>query len=359
MLGWFRASASRLSVANIRSLVATVRQPDVPKSLAGVCDVEVVAAPGVRVTTPPTLLIEVPHGATRRRHFMATRRRLTGEFPDDLEQFFYVNTDVGSIECARWVARMVTNPGAHPELEESLGGAVGAGCREVGAALILRGLVARTFIDCNRVIAGGPSSALREGLTPGLPAYVSRDGRRADAEGHAWRLPGRGGEGVRGRLRRGRHGPDPPHLRAALGCRSTASTRASSPALRRAYEPANYERWDRRPDVDLISETVGGDRLAPEAVVRALRERYARIGVEVAENATYRLHEATMGYVHSAKYPGRVLCMEINRELLADPFIPFVEMAISERKARRMAAPIAAALLMPEATKPAATRIGV
>ena len=117
------------------------------------------------------------------------------------------------------------------------------------------------------------------------------------------------------------------------------------PALRRAYEPAVYDSWERRPEVDLISEDADGERLAPEALVHALRHRYARIGVEVAENDTYRLHRGTMGYVHSAAYPGRVLCMEISRELLAEPFTPFVEMSISERKARRMAAPIAAALL--------------
>ena len=52
-----------------------------------------------------------------------------------------------------------------------------------------------------------------------------------------------------------------------------------------------------------------------------------------------------MAYAHSMRYPGRVLCMEINRELLADPFTPFAEMHISERKARRMAAPLAAAVL--------------
>ena len=116
-------------------------------------------------------------------------------------------------------------------------------------------------------------------------------------------------------------------------------------ALRRAYEPATYESWDRRPDVDVISETEDGRRLAPDALVQALLDRYSQIGIEVGENATYRLHENTMGYVHSAKYPGRVLCMEISRGLLADPFTPFVEMSISDRQARRMAAPIAAALL--------------
>ena len=122
-------------------------------------------------------------------------------------------------------------------------------------------------------------------------------------------------------------------------------------ALQRAYEPENYGRWERRPAVDLITESLDGRHLAPERLVDALRERYAKIGVAAAENATYRLHDDTMGYVHSTAYPGSVLCMEINRELLANPFTPFAEMSISETRARRMAAPIAAALLAHSAAR--------
>ena len=314
------------------------------ESLADVCEVEVVAARGVRRDTPPDLLIEVPHGATRRRHFAATRQRLTGRFPDDLEQFFYVNTDVGSIECARWVARMVTNPAGYSELAELLREPDVGDRRSIASVLILRGLVARTFIDCNRVIAGGPASSLQEGLTPGLPAYVCRaedvrtlkrmhgDYQAAAAEAYET-VCGAGGAALI------------LHTYAPRSIRIDGVDEGIVAALRRAYEPTTYERWDRRPDVDLISEDQAAERLAPEALVRALREQYARIGVEVAENHTYRLQKATMGYLHSARYPGRVLCMEISRALLADPFQPFVEMSISERKARRMAAPIAAALV--------------
>ncbi len=313
-------------------------------SLADVYDVEVVAAPRASTAAPPDLLIEVPHGATRGRHFAATRRRLIGPFPEDLEQFFHVNTDVGSIECARHVARMVTRPDRYAELAELLDDSGEADRGGLARVLILRGLVARTFIDCNRVIAGGPSSQLRGGLTPGLPAYVSRaedvrtleamhrDYQAAAARAYAI-VCGAGGTGLI------------LHTYAPRSVEIDGVDGEIVAALRRAYEPANWDRWERRPAVDLISETVDGRRLAPEGLVRGLRERYARIGVAAAENATYRLHESTLGYVHSSTYPGRVVCLEINRELLADPFTPFVEMSISDRKARRMAAPIAAALL--------------
>jgi hypothetical protein len=313
-------------------------------SVDDVCDIEIVTARGVESGTVPGLLIEVPHGATRRRHFVATRGHLEGEFPQELEQFFFVNTDVGSVECARWVARMVTSPTAYPELDGQLRESGEAGQHSVDSVLILRGLVARTFIDCNRLITGGPSSDLRQGLTPGLPAYVNRAEdvrtlKRMHSDYQATALAayetvcGAGGCALI------------LHTYAPRSIRIDGVDEGIIAALHRAYEPAAYESWERRPDVDLISRTEQGQRLAPEALLGAVRERYARIGIEVGENATYRLHEATMGYAHSAKYPGQVLCMEISREHLADPFTPFVEMSISERKARRMAAPIAAALL--------------
>ena len=72
--------------------------------------------------------------------------------------------------------------------------------------------------------------------------------------------------------------------------------------------------------------------------------KYASIGITVAHNDTYHLHAESMGYVHSTEYPGRVLCMEINRELLADPFTPFQEMRIGHDKVRRMTGPLVSAL---------------
>lgn len=319
-------------------------QPGVPDPVAGVFDVEIVTAAGAERHALPGLLIELPHGATRRRHFEATRSRLIGELPDDLEQFFFVNTDVGSIEVARWIARMVTNPAGSPELAGVGLGEGSVGPRAVERVVILRGLVARTFIDCNRVIEGGPSGSLREGLTPGLPAYVTRAGDvrtlkglhaayQAAAERAYQAVCGAGGRALI------------LHTYAPRSIEVEAVDQGIVAALRRAYAPGNYETWERRPGVDMISESAEGRRLAPEGLVQAVRERYERIGVEVAENATYRLHQSTMGYVHSVRYPGQVLCMEISRELLAEPFTPFAEMTISEDKARRMAGPLAAAVL--------------
>ena len=42
--------------------------------------------------------------------------------------------------------------------------------------------------------------------------------------------------------------------------------------------------------------------------------------------------------------PGRTLCLEVRRDLLADPFEPFAEMHIGPTLVGRLAGPIAAAL---------------
>ena len=51
-----------------------------------------------------------------------------------------------------------------------------------------------------------------------------------------------------------------------------------------------------------------------------------------------------MGHVHSVAYPRKVVCLELNRALLADPFTPFQEMRIGKKNVARMAEPIEVAL---------------
>src|SRR6478752_1623726 len=87
---------------------------------------------GPRASGPPSLLLEVPHGATRTADFERVRQRLKGALPPGLGDFFHVNTDVGAPELAEAIARRYVAD--HPER----------------AALVLRCLVPRTFIDCNR-----------------------------------------------------------------------------------------------------------------------------------------------------------------------------------------------------------------
>ena len=80
-----------------------------------------------------------------------------------------------------------------------------------------------------------------------------------------------------------------------------------------------------------------------------VNDAVGRIGIEATENATYRLHASTTGFVHASRYAGRVLCLEINRGLLAEPFSPFEEMHIGPDRVARMSWPIADALAVPRA----------
>jgi len=301
---------------------------DLVQSVPDVCDVLCVPAGGASSETPPDLLIELPHGATRTADFERVRRRLVSELPDQLSAFFFVNTDVGSYECAREVARCLVD---HPE--------DGRVARRV---LILRSLIPRTFIDCNRVVA--PVSAGAGEMTPAVPEYITAPEDRDLLQGlHAAyqtvarqaydQICGAGGMGLQ------------IHTYAPKSVDIDRIDGNIVDALREAYEPSTYETWEKRPDVDVISEASDGTLLAPPGLVASIKQAYARIGVEVRENATYRLHPETQGYHYSERFRGRVLCIEISRALLADPFCPFEEMHIGREKVERMSAPIVEAWL--------------
>jgi hypothetical protein len=272
---------------------------------------------------PAEFLIELPHGATQKAHFAALRAKLYGDYPADLREFFFVNTDVGAAECAREIAGRLAGAGR--------------------SVLIVRGLVPRTFVDCNRRIEHGPEQIPDRQLSPVLPAYVrdERDIRTLTELYHAYQRTARqayaqvcDGGGVALIL----------HTYAPRTVKIEIIDDDIVRKLHEAYEPQRFERWDRRPDIDIISEDHEGNLLAPQRLVEALKREYAAIGVRVVENRTYRLLPESMGHVHSVAYPGQVLCLEINRDLLADPFTPFQEMRIGPSKVARMAAPIAAAL---------------
>ncbi len=306
-----------------------MKPPDGIASTENVCEVRSFASPGADPSAAPDLLIEVPHGATRKRHFQAIRRPLVGDLPPDLVDFFFVNTDVGSPEVAREVAERIVRPPA--------AAGTGAAPRSV---LVLRCLIPRTFIDTNRMLEGGAPGE----LSPAVFEYVRepRDVERLVAlygryravadRAYEW-VCGAGGLAFT------------PHTYAPRAISINSFDEGIGKALRRAYEPERYATWPTRPPVDLLTATPDGVELAPPRLAAAIRANYRAIGIAAAENESYQLHPASQGYCYSARYPGQVLCLEIARDLLADPFSPFEEMRISERKVAAMSAPIAAALV--------------
>lgn len=291
-------------------------------AIEGVCDVSWSAPRGGR-TGAPTLLIEIPHGATRLADYEALRRRLAGKLPRDLEQFFFVNTDIGAPEAGELAAAALS--------------AAGFG------VLVLRCLIPRTFIDCNRVVHSGPPGTMIDGMTPAVAGYVTEAADHALLEQLHARyhelvarayasVCGRGGLGLQ------LHSYAPRSIEVSVVDENIVA------ALRDAYEPAVYAKWRQRPAIDIICTATDGTYLADPALVAALREQYARIGVLATENATYKLHPATMGYRYAAAYPGQVLCVEINRGLLAEPFMAFEASPIAPDKVRFIAQPLISAL---------------
>ena len=274
-----------------------------------------------RAGGPADLLIDLPHGATERLHYDRLRARLSGTLPAGLEAFFFVNTDIGVPEVAVAIGERLAQ--RRPEL----------------AVDVLRCLLPRTFVDCNRRLDGERP----EGMTAGLPDYLRAPADRAllatlfrryvvEAERLHGEVCGAGG------LALALHSYAPRSVDVPVDDDIVAS-------LRRAYRPEIYATWPERPEVDLITETLEGEPLAPTGLVEEVARRYAALGYSVGRNATYRLHPATMGFVHSRRYPGQILCLELRRDRLAAPFRPFAPSPIGPRKVARLARPLADALL--------------
>jgi hypothetical protein len=51
-----------------------------------------------------------------------------------------------------------------------------------------------------------------------------------------------------------------------------------------------------------------------------------------------------MAWDYVVQRPGRALCLEVRRDLLADPFEPFAQMRIGAEKVERLAEPLSSAL---------------
>jgi predicted N-formylglutamate amidohydrolase len=293
------------------------------QSIPDIIDVHLLHGARARPGAAPDLLIEVPHGATTTEDFSALAARLESPLPASLIDFFYVNTDAGAPELALAIARrFVADEPAR-------------------TAAVLRCRVPRTFIDCNRCIDASPAD-FREGrVTPGIPPWITAPADRAllreryDAYVAAVR-------GAIDQLAPGGgllllHTYAPRSVDVEVDLDIVAK-------LRHAWQPDVAPTWPLRPEVDIIGRGVDGASHAPAAVAAALRAALAARGITAADSATYPLHPSTLAWEHATRLPGRALCVEVRRDLLADPFEPFAQMRIGEAQVSRLAEPFAAAL---------------
>ena len=132
-----------------------------PETVEGVAFVEHLRGASAPLGAAPDLLVEVPHGADRRTHYDALRARLQGPLPENLHEFFSMNTDVGAWAFGRATAEAIL--AADPSR----------------SALLVRCLLPRTFVDTNRVVELAGGDLTQGGMTAGIPVYVTDPGDTA------------------------------------------------------------------------------------------------------------------------------------------------------------------------------------
>jgi predicted N-formylglutamate amidohydrolase len=288
-------------------------------SIPTILDVEVIR--GARATEGARfdLVFEIPHGATRTDDFTSVAKQLTSPLPENLVDFFHVNTDAGAPELALATARRFVE--AEP----------------TRTVAILRCRIPRTFIDCNRRVDASPEDFKAGKVSPGLMPWITTPEDRAMLRAAYDRYVAAVKEAMALLASDGAivllHSYAPRTVDVEVDLEIVKSLRA-------AYQ--TVDRWPLRPELDVIGKGLDGTSYAPAAVVTALRDGLGEL--TLADSATYPLHSSTMAWDHVMAHPGRTLCLEVRRDLLADPFEPFAQMKISAAKVERIAVPLATAL---------------
>ncbi len=298
-------------------------------ALPGVADVQLVKGPAAPDAATPSLLVEAPHGATERADYDSLRARLVSALPEDLHEFFFVNTDVGSWEYGLAVARELV--ARDPQR----------------SALVIRCRIPRTFVDVNRTLGSGGGELAAGQLTAAIPSYVrapedhallgALHRRYTELVARAYELVcGAGGYAL---------------VAHTYGPRSLGIDRVDHKIvekLRWAHEPARVETWPLRAELDLLTRAPAedarpGTELAPPGLAEALIRRYAARGLTAVANGTYCLHPVTSAYEWSRRYPGRLLCTEVRRDLLVERWRWNQAMRPTSAAIERVATPLAEA----------------
>jgi hypothetical protein len=290
-------------------------------SISEVADVEIVR--GERAGAAIDLLIEIPHGATRTTDFTALAARLRSPLPEGLIDFFYANTDAGAPELGLAIAKRLVAD------------------EPTRAVAIVRCRIPRTLIDCNRNIDAAPADFKAGKVTPGLMPWIVTDDDRVLLRELYDRYCATVSEAETALAPDGAllllHSYAPRSVDVEVDLNIVEKMHA-------AYRPEVEPTWPLRPQLDIIAKALDGTDHAPAAVVAAVKAAAAALELTVGDSATYPLHPSTLAWNRVMAHPGRALCLEVRRDLLADPFEPFAEMRIAPVKVDRLGAPLAAAL---------------
>jgi len=305
---------------------------NLPVSVKNVVDVEVLRGTAAGRDALPDLLIEVPHGADERRHYDALRQRLHGDLPADLHLYFNLNTDIGAWQYGRATALALL--AAAPER----------------SILLLRCLIPRTFVDCNRRAdyqGGRPEDGA---LTAGIPSYIRAEPDRAlllelhdnycsVARQAFATVCGAGGRAL------------VPHTYGPRTLGIDAIDDEVISKLRWACAPERHDTWPLRAEVDLLTRDAKGHCWAPEGLEARLLTDFAAAGFGVRANEAFNLHPSTLAHEWSTSYPGQVLCLEVRRDALVERWTPFEPMTVVGSKCERVAGVLAPALSLSGAAR--------
>ena len=293
-------------------------------SIESVAHVEVLSGAEADHDAPFDLLVEVPHGADERAHYDALFARMKSALPKDLQVFFHVNTDIGAWDYGRRVAELVIATAPRTR------------------ALLIRCLVPRTFVDSNRELVARDDLA-KGGLTGATPPYITHPDDHALLNGmhteyvaliDAAYAAVCGGQGI----------ALTPHTYGPYLLPIERIDEHIVEALRAAHAPAVVPTLKVRAEIDLLTDTKDGERLADPALTEAVAENLTAAHFEVARNASYCLLPGSQTHRQSVRYPGRVFCLEARRDLLVETYAPLDAMRLDPSKIERLAAPIATAI---------------
>jgi hypothetical protein len=111
--------------------------------------------------------------------------------------------------------------------------------------------------------------------------------------------------------------------------------------LRWACEPEREATWPLRAEVDLLTRDGQGTDLSPPGMEDALLRAFGDAGFIVKANDTYHVHESSLAYTWSTRHVGRVVCLEVRRDVLVPEWRPFEETFADPVKVERVAAVLA------------------
>ena len=293
-------------------------------NIADVVDVEVICGSAAVADSTPCLLVEVPHGADERQHFDRLLARMKGSLPADLHAYFHINTDVGAWAYGLAVAWRLVE--AQPDR----------------SVLIVRSLIPRTFIDCNRPATKGAAATVDVAVAPklalsaGIPPYV-RDpddlallqhlhGQYVDVAAAAFAaVCGQGGLAL------------VPHTYGPRSLGIPAVDDDIVKNLRWACEPERMTTWPLRADIDLLTRDGAGTELSPPGMEAELLRAFDAAGFTAKANDTYYVHESSLAWTWSTTYPGQLMALEVRRDLLVPQWLPFEETFADLDKTARVA----------------------